>query len=218
MKDMRFGYTLDDEWLGRDPDAAPRGHRQQMPLLDGVGYYFIAACVTRDPMHPLDRSSATCSFECRAPPAWRRSLPSGAIPLGSRLRRLHHFNLGSHPDVYEVIRESIEWLPGSRGYCLRKGRSKSRRFASTRQASFANYSERPRRGGRGRRLRPKICPAGRAARAQRGARQMNWPRPMSGPRLSASCPVRSHCRTHAAVTLLFCTVVRRTWLIGRRAT
>ena len=48
IKDLRFGYTLDEEWQGKDPDALLKNYRQDVPLVDGVGYYFVAATLTED--------------------------------------------------------------------------------------------------------------------------------------------------------------------------
>jgi pimeloyl-ACP methyl ester carboxylesterase len=42
IKDLRFGYLIDEDWEGRDPDALLEDNRQELPLLDGVTYAFIA--------------------------------------------------------------------------------------------------------------------------------------------------------------------------------
>ena len=53
VKDLRYGYTVDEEWAGKDPDEVFADARRNMPLVDGVGYYFLAATFARDPAHPL---------------------------------------------------------------------------------------------------------------------------------------------------------------------
>jgi len=53
IKDLRHGYILDEEWAGKDPDEVFANARRNVPLLDRVGYYFVAATITRDPAHPV---------------------------------------------------------------------------------------------------------------------------------------------------------------------
>ena len=53
IKDLRFGYTIDDEWMDQNPDAFFENHRQSLPPVKGVGYYFVAATITTNPNHPL---------------------------------------------------------------------------------------------------------------------------------------------------------------------
>ena len=55
IKDLRYGYTLEEEWRGEDPRAALHDNRHAVPLVDGVSYYAVAATVTRDPEHPAGR-------------------------------------------------------------------------------------------------------------------------------------------------------------------
>ena len=37
VKDLRYGYTHDEEWLGQDPDAVFNNARLNVPLVEGVG-------------------------------------------------------------------------------------------------------------------------------------------------------------------------------------
>ena len=48
IRDLRHGYTVDEEWEGSDPDRVFSGGRHDVPLVDGVGYYFLAATISRD--------------------------------------------------------------------------------------------------------------------------------------------------------------------------
>ncbi|MDJ0879121.1 MAG: hypothetical protein QNI86_10950 [Halieaceae bacterium] len=45
IKDLRHGNLLDEDWLGRDPDAPLPDNRVPVPLLPGVDYFFAAAAV-----------------------------------------------------------------------------------------------------------------------------------------------------------------------------
>ncbi len=49
VKDLRYGYTIDEEWAEKDPDEVFADARRNVPLVDGVGYYFLAATISRDP-------------------------------------------------------------------------------------------------------------------------------------------------------------------------
>ncbi len=106
VKDLRYGYTVDEEWAGRDPDAVFADARRNVPLVDGVGYYFLAATLTRDPGHPLGRVLGDLlvrlpSATGVAPePARRIHFSDGAVVPG-----LDHIQIANHPEIYEVLRE-----------------------------------------------------------------------------------------------------------------
>jgi hypothetical protein len=109
VKDLRYGYTVDEEWLGRDPDEVFADARRNIPLVDGVGYYFLAATITRDPEHPLgqllgDLMVQLPSASGEAPePARRIHFSGGAVFPG-----MNHIHIANHPDVYEALRKLLE--------------------------------------------------------------------------------------------------------------
>lgn len=108
IKDLRYGYTIDEEWIGRDPDRVFADARRKVPLVDDVGYYFLAATITRSPRHPLgmllgDLLVRVPSALGDAPDAVKRiPFRSGAIFAG-----MHHVHLANHPAVYEALRTLI---------------------------------------------------------------------------------------------------------------
>ncbi len=108
IKDLRFGYTVDDEWNGKDPDAFFKDNRLNLPLVDGVGYYFIAATVTADPKHPLGLLIG--DIMVRVPSAAGHTAdPARRIPFRSGLifNGMDHLHMANHPDVYKVIRDFL---------------------------------------------------------------------------------------------------------------
>lgn len=108
IKDLRFGYTVDDEWNDKDPDAFMNDNRLNLPLVDNVGYYFIAATVTADPNHPLGHLIG--DIMVRVPSAAGHSAdPDRRIPFRSGLifSGMNHLHMANHPDVYNVIREFL---------------------------------------------------------------------------------------------------------------
>ncbi len=108
VKDLGYGYTIDEEWLGRDPDEVFADARRNIPLVDGVGYYFLAATITRDPEHPLgqllgDLLVQLPSASGEAPePARRIHFSGGAVFPG-----MNHIHIANHPDVYEALRDLL---------------------------------------------------------------------------------------------------------------
>ncbi len=106
VKDLRYGYTVDEEWAGRDPDEVFADARRNVPLVDGVGYYFLAATIARDPEHPLgqllgDLMVRLPSASGEAPEQARRiPFSSGAVFSG-----MNHIHIANHPDVYEALRD-----------------------------------------------------------------------------------------------------------------
>jgi hypothetical protein len=46
-----YGYLLDTDWAGRDPDERLRSYRHDVPFLDST-HYFIAATLTADASPP----------------------------------------------------------------------------------------------------------------------------------------------------------------------
>jgi pimeloyl-ACP methyl ester carboxylesterase len=108
IKDLRYGYTVDEEWLGRDPDAVFADARRDIPLVEGVGYYFVATTLTRDPAHPVgqllgDLMVRLPSARGHAPdPARRIRFADGRVLPG-----MDHVHIASHPAVYEALREFL---------------------------------------------------------------------------------------------------------------
>lgn len=102
--------------LDKVPEAAPFAaildHRSRgikdlrlgsaTPLHAGVRHTFISATVTRQPSHPVGWAAGDLLVRTHSA-AGGRLQPSARIHLG----RLHHFDLLSHPAVYEAIRAAL---------------------------------------------------------------------------------------------------------------
>lgn len=108
VKDLRYGYTIDEEWAGKDPDTVFADARRNIPLIDGVGYYFVAATISRDLKHPLgqllgDLLVRLPSASGEAPVAARRiNFSRGKVFPG-----MNHVHIANHPDIYEALRELV---------------------------------------------------------------------------------------------------------------
>jgi pimeloyl-ACP methyl ester carboxylesterase len=110
IKDLRFGYLVEEDWRGRDPDALLEDNRHDIPFLDSAVHYFVAATVTRSPDHPVawllgDTLVRLPSASGRgAPPARRIPFRDGH---GRHVGALGHLRLVNHAAVYEQLRA---WL------------------------------------------------------------------------------------------------------------
>jgi pimeloyl-ACP methyl ester carboxylesterase len=108
IKDLRVGYITDEEWRDRDPDALLADHRLNLPLLDSVGNFFIAATLAKDPDHPMGRLIG--DILVRVPSAsGRHRDPDRSIPFSSAavFPGMDHLHMANHPDVYQAIREFL---------------------------------------------------------------------------------------------------------------
>jgi pimeloyl-ACP methyl ester carboxylesterase len=110
IKDLRFGYLLEEDWLDRDPDALLEDHRHDIPFLDGATHYFVAATVTGSAHHPVahllgDTLVRLPSASGRGAPAARR------IPFrdehGHHVGATSHMQLLNHSAIYTQLRA---WL------------------------------------------------------------------------------------------------------------
>ena len=110
IKDLRFGYVVDEDWRGKDPDARLEDNRRDIPFVDGATYYFVAASLTRDPDHPLGQLLGDALVRLPSA-AGRAPQPARRIPfhLGRTFGGIGHLTLQNHPDVYAAIRA---WLSG----------------------------------------------------------------------------------------------------------
>ncbi len=108
IKDLRFGSLLADDWADVDLDGFLTGRATEVPFLDHVNYYFVAATVTRNRNHPLGliAGDLLVQFRSASGSGRRRRLPF-RIDHGHHVGGLNHFDLLSHPDVYAQLEH---WL------------------------------------------------------------------------------------------------------------
>jgi PGAP1-like protein len=115
IKDLRYGYLLEEEWGGCDPDSCLDDHRGDVPLLGTANHYVVAATVTRDPGHPLGRVVGDLLVLPASAHGRHRRGRHIPFPLEARrqLGPLHHFHLLNHPAVYEAIRAWLDPSPAA---------------------------------------------------------------------------------------------------------
>jgi len=114
IKDLRFGYLVEEDWRGRDVDALLENNRHDIPFLDSATHYFVAATVTKSPSHPLGfvigDTLVRLPSAAGGSAAHARRLPF-RDEHGHHVGRMTHMRLLNHPAVYDQIRS---WLESAR--------------------------------------------------------------------------------------------------------
>jgi pimeloyl-ACP methyl ester carboxylesterase len=110
VKDLRFGYLLEEDWSGCDPDHCRRDHRHEVPLLESANHYVISATVTSDPESPL--GAVIGDLLVKPASAHGRRRRRQHIPFliehGRSLGGLTHFRLVNDPLVWAQIRALLQ--------------------------------------------------------------------------------------------------------------
>jgi pimeloyl-ACP methyl ester carboxylesterase len=113
VKDLGYGYVVDEDWEGHDPDAFWSNTATVVPFLDSANHYFVSATLTRDAEHPVGRLVG--DLLVRRASAWshegRGEQLQFAIDHYSHLGGATHFDLLNHPAVYAQLRR---WLTTGR--------------------------------------------------------------------------------------------------------
>ncbi len=106
IKDLRYGYLVEEDWLGVDCDAYLRKAAREIPFLPAASHYFVCATITRSPDAPLGRVIGDLLVLKAS--AWSHT-------RGQRMRfpiehyqhvgGANHFELLNHPAIYAQIRK-----------------------------------------------------------------------------------------------------------------
>jgi PGAP1-like protein len=109
IKDLRHGYLVDEDWAGRDPDAAGAG-ATELAFLPGADHYFLSATVSADPEAPSGRLLGDLLVLRRS--AWSQRGRAERLRFDAghyrNLGGANHFDLLNHPAVYEQISRWID--------------------------------------------------------------------------------------------------------------
>jgi pimeloyl-ACP methyl ester carboxylesterase len=109
IKDLRYGYLLDDDWQGFDPDTFLRNTGRQIPFLETANHYFVCATLAADPDSRLARIVGDL-LVLRAS-AWSHGGRGEQITFPVDQYRhvggATHFDLLNHPAIYEQL---VKWL------------------------------------------------------------------------------------------------------------
>ena len=107
IKDLRRGSLVDEDWLGRDPDALRDHALREIPLLDHASYHFVSATITRDAEHPVGRIVGDLLVQ--PPSASGAKVRHRTFPIDTRhFGGVLHHQLQNHPAVYDELRRACE--------------------------------------------------------------------------------------------------------------
>lgn len=111
IKDLRFGYLVEEEWQGRDPDRPFNRNRLPVSAPGHTEHFSAAATLTRDPEHPVARVLGDILVTVPSAMGAGPADEGERCPLEGRkvFTGYSHFDLARHPDVYEQIKG---WLNG----------------------------------------------------------------------------------------------------------
>ncbi|MGA9859250.1 MAG: hypothetical protein WBQ18_15400 [Solirubrobacteraceae bacterium] len=111
VKDLGYGYVVDEDWDGHDPDAFWANTGTVVPFLSTANHYFVSASLTREPDAPLGRMVG--DLLVLRPSAWCHDGHGEQLQFPvDRYRHVGgatHFDLLNHPAVYAQIRH---WIAG----------------------------------------------------------------------------------------------------------
>jgi pimeloyl-ACP methyl ester carboxylesterase len=115
VRDLRYGYVLDDDWSGCDQDCCVRDHRGDVPLLATANHYAISATVTADPGHPLGAVAGDLLVQPASAHGRRgaRQHVPFRVESGQRFGGMHHFDLLNHPDVWAAMHGLLREQPSA---------------------------------------------------------------------------------------------------------
>lgn len=105
IRDLRYGYLLDDDWARCDAGSCRRDHSRDVPLLASANHYAVSASIGAGP-------ASRVVGDLLVHPASARGRARGRhIPFVAEHSRhysgLHHFSLLNHPAVYAAVRDWI---------------------------------------------------------------------------------------------------------------
>jgi hypothetical protein len=109
VKDLAYGYVVDADWEGHDPDAFWTNTGTVVPFLETATHYFVSASLTREPDAPVGRLLG--DLLVLRPSAWsqggRDERLQFPVQQYAHVGGATHFDLLNHPAVYAQIRH---WL------------------------------------------------------------------------------------------------------------
>jgi pimeloyl-ACP methyl ester carboxylesterase len=109
IKDLRYGYLVDECWMDQDCDAFLRDTSREIPFLPTARHYFICATLTREPDAPVGRIVG--DLLVLQPSAWAH--PGRGKRLQFPIEHYHHlgganhFDLLNHPAIFGQMRRCL---------------------------------------------------------------------------------------------------------------
>ena len=106
IKDLRFGYLLDEDWKDQDADALWRNNSHPVSLLAGTDHYIIAATLAEDADNIFTQYFGDGVVQSRSARG-QTLMPGQSIPFAPEhlktIRGLSHVGLSRDNQVYQQI-------------------------------------------------------------------------------------------------------------------
>jgi pimeloyl-ACP methyl ester carboxylesterase len=105
IKDLRYGYLVDECWMDQDCDAFLRDSGREIPFLATANHYFVCATLSRDADALVGRVIGDLLVVKAS--AWsqrRGERLRFAVEHYHHLGGVNHFDLLNHPAIYTQIR------------------------------------------------------------------------------------------------------------------
>jgi pimeloyl-ACP methyl ester carboxylesterase len=110
IKDLRYGYLVDECWVDQDCDAYLRDTSREIPFLPTARHYFICATLSREADAPVGRIIG--DLLVLQPSAWahpgRGQRTRFPIEHYYHLGKANHFDLLNHPAIFEQMRRCLQ--------------------------------------------------------------------------------------------------------------
>lgn len=112
IRDLRFGYLVEEDWRGEDAGRLLHDNRGDIPTLPGCRHTFITAALTRDPRHALAWLGGDILVRTDSA-AGLRADGSVVVPADEVIHvgSVSHFDLLDHPQVYAQVRRVLSRRP-----------------------------------------------------------------------------------------------------------
>jgi hypothetical protein len=107
VKDLRFGYLLEEEWDGHDPHHLSSRH-VEVPLLPGAEHHVVTATLTRDPRHPVGWALGDLLVRSGSGAGRSRRRDVGFADEVVRLTGRDHFDLLTDPEIVELLLDRLD--------------------------------------------------------------------------------------------------------------
>ena len=108
IKDLRFGYLLDEDWKGQNNEVFWHDNRHQVPLLKNVDYFILAAKLAKESKNIFSEYFGDGLVPSRSA-SGKSFFKSKTIPFPPNhykaLKGLSHRDLSHHPKVYQFIKK-----------------------------------------------------------------------------------------------------------------
>jgi pimeloyl-ACP methyl ester carboxylesterase len=109
IKDLRYGYLVDECWMDEDCDAFLRDTSREIPFLPTARHYFLCATLSREPDAAVGRIIG--DLLVLQPSAWahegRGKRMRFPIDHYHHLGGANHFDLLNHPAIYAQMRRCL---------------------------------------------------------------------------------------------------------------